>query len=179
VQILHHRRDLVVVPIRGNVDTRLKKLERGEVDGLILAAAGLKRIGADHRISEYLPPEVCVSAPGQGALCLETRLLDPVNERISRLHHVSTALEIAAERAFLKHLGGGCELPIGARAWADGEQLRLIGFIADMEGTKLFRGEISGSTAGSEKLGQELAQRLLEQGAAEVLSQNKSASEVL
>jgi hydroxymethylbilane synthase len=169
-QILHYRRDLSLLPIRGNIDTRLKKLDRGEVDGLVMAVAGLKRIGEEKRVSEYLAPEICLSAVAQGALALESREGDPVMDQVAFLHHLPAAMEVLAERAFLRRLGGGCQIPVGARAWIDGEKVRLMGIVADINGHSLFRGEISGSSSEGEKLGQELAERLLKNGADEFLT---------
>jgi len=170
-QILYHRPDLVVEPIRGNIDTRLKKLERGELEALVMAGAGLKRIGCESRISEYLSPQICLSAVAQGALALETREGDPVIEQVSFLHYPPTATQILAERAFLKRLGGGCQVPVGARAWTDDEQIRLLGVVCEHNGCRLYKGEIAGSIADAERLGRGLAERLLEDGADAVLCQ--------
>lgn len=167
-QLLSFRPDLSVVPIRGNVDTRLKKLERGEVDALVMAAAGLKRMGWESRIVEYLEPEVCLSAVAQGALGLESRLDDPVAAQVSFMNHAATALEVLAERAFLKRLGGGCQIPVGARAWVSGNKIRLMGMVADPDCRRVYRGEISGSVEAGEELGRKLAEELLCQGAGEI-----------
>ncbi len=169
-QILHHRPDLAVLPIRGNIDTRLKKLERGEVDALIMAAAGLERLGCGQRISEYLSPEICLSAVAQGALGLESREGELLVDQIAFLHHLPTALQILAERAFLRRLGGGCQIPVGARAWTEDDRIRLMGVVCGVDGRKLYRGEIAGSTKDAEKLGRELAERLLKNGADEILA---------
>ena len=169
-QILHYRRDLQVVPIRGNIDTRLRKLDSGEVDCLILAVAGLKRIGKEGRINEYLEPEICLGAVAQGALGLETRAADAVHATLSFLHHPATAIEVSAERAFLRRLGGGCHLPVGARAHVRGAELCLSGIIADPDGARLIRGEITGAIHESERFGVKLAERLLEEGAAQILA---------
>lgn len=168
-QILHYRRDFTVCPVRGNIDTRLKKLDQGEVGGLIMAVAGLKRIGQEDRISEYLSSDICLSAVAQGALGLECRDGDSVNQKIGFLHHPSTATEVIAERAFLSRLGGGCHVPVGGRAWADQGRVRLAGVVADPEGLELFRGEIAGQSEDAEKLGRELAENLLKKGAHRVL----------
>ncbi len=168
-QILHYRRDLTLLPIRGNIDTRLKKLDRGEVGGLVMAVAGLKRIGREDRISEYLSSDICLSAVAQGALGLECRDGDSVSKDIGFLHHPPTATEVVAERALLKRLGGGCHVPVGGRAWADRGQIRLAGVVADPEGLELFRGEISGLSDDAEKIGRELAEKLLKDGAHRVL----------
>jgi hydroxymethylbilane synthase len=169
-QILHYRSDLVIVPIRGNVDTRLKKLARGEVDALVMAAAGLKRIGQEDRVSECIPPDICLNAVGQGALGLETRFDGPVNQELAFLHHAPTAVEVSAERAFLKCLGGGCQIPVGAWGCVEGSQIRLMGVVGETDGGRLVRGEITGPLAEAEKLGQELAERLLQKGADKILA---------
>ena len=175
-QILYYRPDLEVVPIRGNVDTRLKKLDRGEVDGLIMAVAGLKRIGKQDRVSEYISLDVCLSAVGQGALGLETRDGDPVNQMLTCLHHDSSAREVQAERAFLRRLGGGCQVPIGARGYIDGRQLKLMGVIGDTSGKRLLRGEVEGKAEDAERLGKELAEQLLTQGANHLLDSENAQS---
>ena len=168
-QILHHRPDLRVVPIRGNVDTRLKKLDGGECDALIMAAAGLKRIGRGERIVEYIPNEICLGAAGQGALGLESREDESVREELSFLHDPATFAEVTAERSFLNRLGGGCHVPVGARGVAEGEKFKLLGVVANPDGSFLFRGETSGCVAQAEELGRELAERLLSQGAQQIL----------
>lgn len=170
-QILHYRPDLEIVAMRGNIDTRLKKLDRGEVDGLIIAAAGLKRIGKADRISEFLAPEICLSAPAQGALCLEARANDAVQEMVSFLHDAAAAAEVTAERAFLRRLEGGCNLPVGARAFPGGVGLRLLGVVAAGDGSRLIRGEASGPVQEGEILGVRLAEELLRQGGREILPQ--------
>ena len=169
-QILHHRPDLVVVPIRGNVETRLKKLDRGEVDGLVMAVAGLKRIGHQDRISEYLSLDVCLNAVAQGALGLETRDGDPVNQMVAFLHHHPSATEVLAERAFLGRLGGGCQIPVGARGYVEGDRIKLMGVVGDASGKRLVRGEVEGKAEDAKSLGEELAERLLSQGADQLLN---------
>ena len=168
-QILHHRPDLRVVPIRGNVDTRLKKLDGGECDALIMAAAGLKRIGRGERIVEYIPDEICLGAAGQGALGLESREDESVREELSFLHDPATFAEVTAERSLLNRLGGGCHVPVGARGVAEGEKFKFLGVVANPDGSSLFRGETSGCVAQAEELGRELAERLLSQGAQQIL----------
>ncbi|HEX9445680.1 MAG TPA: hydroxymethylbilane synthase [Candidatus Binatia bacterium] len=172
-QILHCRPDLSVEAIRGNVDTRLKKMDAGEVDGLVMAAAGLNRLGLAGRVSEYLAPEICLPAPAQGALALESRAGDHAVNLAAFLRHAPTLLEVTAERAFLGRLGGGCQLPVGARAWAEGDGLRLAGLVADPDGRKLFREEITGPAESSESLGRTLAERLLSLGADKVLQDTR------
>lgn len=169
-QVLYHRPDLSVVPIRGNIDTRLRKLDQGEVDAIILAAAGLKRIGGQDRIVEYLSEKVCLSAAAQGALGLQCRTDDPVREKIMFLQDGATFLEIGAERSFLNRLGAGCHVPVGARATVTREHLHLTGVIAHPDGTELFQDEITGAAANGVELGRTLAERLLGQGADKILA---------
>ena len=169
-QVLHCRHDLSVEPIRGNVDTRLRKMDSGEIDGLVMAAAGLKRLGLEERITEYLSEEVCLSAVAQGALALECRDADDAIDVVKFLRHPPTMLEVAAERAFLKRLGGGCQLPVGARAWAEHDRLRLIGVIARPDGRKLLREKSEGRAEEAESLGSALAERLLALGADGILT---------
>jgi hydroxymethylbilane synthase len=168
-QILHYRGDLSVVAIRGNVDTRLKKLDAGEVDALIMAAAGLKRIGRADRIVEYIPEQICVSAVAQGALAIESRADDSIREQLLFLHDEKTFTEVSAERSFLKRLGGGCYVPVGARALLLASELKMTGIVADPNGSPLYRGEIAGSAATAVALGEALAERLLREGADKIL----------
>lgn len=169
-QLLHHRGDLVVTPIRGNVDTRLRKLDAGEADGLIMAAAGLKRIGHAERIGEFLPDEICVSAVAQGALAIEARDDGVVRELLGFLHDASAAAETVAERALLRSLSGGCHVPIGARARADGELLAMIAIVASPDGATLCRAQLAGRTNEADILGQRLADELRRQGAEKILA---------
>ena len=169
-QMLYYRRDLNVVPVRGNVDTRLKKLAAGDFDALVLAAAGLKRIGREDRISEYLGPDVCLSAVAQGALAIQTRLDRPARASVVFMNHRLSYLEVLAERAFLRRLGGGCQVPVGARAVARDDRIELAGMVADPEGRRLCRGKISGSSDRAAAIGNELAERLLTQGAGDLLA---------
>lgn len=169
-QLLNYRADLALVPIRGNIDTRLKKLAAGDMDGIVLAAAGLKRIGQENQISEFLDPKICLGAVAQGALGLETRDDDSLRAEIGVLHHQPTYWEVLAERAFLNRLGGGCHVPVGARAKAIGDRLELTGIIADPDGSGLFRGDIAGSVLKASEVGKELAERLLSEGGASIFS---------
>lgn len=169
-QILHYRPDLSVVPIRGNVDTRLKKLDGGEVDALVMAAAGLKRLGREERISEFISSEICLSAVAQGALGLESREEDQIRDQLSFLHDATTSAEVSAERSFLRTLGGGCHVPVGARAVVAQNQLTLCGVVASPDGRSLFRGETRGLTIKADELGRELGERLVGQGADRILA---------
>jgi hydroxymethylbilane synthase len=168
-QILNYRSDLSLIPIRGNVDTRLRKLETERLDAIVLAAAGLKRLGRQDRISEYLSPDICLSAVAQGALAIETRVDEPSRQAVAFMNHDSSFLEVTAERALLRKLGGGCHVPIAARAVVDGELINLTGMVADTDGRRVCRGSISGPTAEAVALGTALAERLLRDGAGEML----------
>jgi len=169
-QILNYRSDLSVVPIRGNVDTRLQKLMEEKLDAIVLAAAGLKRLGQQDRITEYMPPDICLSAVAQGALAIETRDDEPSRQAVAFMHHNPSFLEVTAERAFLRKLGGGCHLPVAARALIDGELVNLAGMVADTDGRRVCRGRIAGPTAQAAALGTELAERLIRDGAGEMLA---------
>ena len=169
-QLLHYRSDLSVLALRGNIDTRLKKLDAGEFDALVMAAAGLRRIGRADRIGEYLADEICVSAVAQGALGLEARSDGNVRERLAFLNDATTCAEIAAERALLDRLNGGCHVPIGARARVAGEQISMIGVVASPDGKNLCRSEIFGSIEEAADLGKRLAEQLLERGAGQLLA---------
>jgi len=169
-QLLYHRPELSVVGIRGNVDTRLRKLDGGEVDALVMAAAGLKRIGRGDRIVEFLPSEICVSAVAQGALGLQARANDSGNEDWSFLHHTPTAAEVTAERSFLSRLGGGCQVPVGGRAVVTGDEIAMVGVVASPDGKALKRGQRSGKFVDAAKLGAELAEELLRAGADRILA---------
>ena len=169
-QLLHHRGDLVVVPIRGNVDTRLRKLDEGEADALIMAAAGLIRIGRAERIGEILPDEICVSAVAQGALAIETRGDATVRQLLSFLHNSTSEAETRAERALLRSLSGGCHVPIGARARVDGNALNMIAVVASPDGATLCRAQLTGEAQEGEQLGARLADELRRQGADKILA---------
>ena len=169
-QLLHHRSDLDLLAVRGNIDTRLKKLDAGEFDALVMAAAGLRRIGRAERIDEFLSDAVCVSAAGQGALAIETRADGAARNRLMFLNDPMSAAEIAAERALLDKLGGDCRVPIGARARCVGEKLSLVGLVASPDGRQICRDEISGDAANAAELGKKLAELLLKRGAGQWLA---------
>lgn len=170
-QLLHARPDLDVQPVRGNLDTRLRKLAAGEFAALVLAAAGLRRMGWEGRITEYLEPEVMCPAIGQGALGIEARAEDRATlDALARLDDRAARLETAAERALLAALGGGCQVPFGglARLQDDG-RLRLLGVVASPDGRRLFRA--SGEGSDPAELGARVAQQLLRDGAGQILEE--------
>ncbi len=170
-QLLAARRDLLIQPVRGNVDTRLRRLDHGEFDAVVLAAAGLHRLGYTARITQYLAPDFIVPAVGQGALAIETRKNDAaVNQIVRTLDHELTRLACTAERAFLKALGGGCLVPIAAHAEIEVGLLRLTGLVANPDGSEAVRGELRGQLENAEALGQELADDLLSRGAGRILA---------
>ncbi|BBL79374.1 porphobilinogen deaminase [Rubrobacter xylanophilus] len=167
-QLLHRRPDLRVVEIRGNVDTRIRKVREGAAEALVLARAGIERLGleAPHVV---VPHEILLPAAGQGALAVAVRSGDPRLGEIRRLLNDPVAeREVAAERALLRELGGGCRVPVGARAVAVGGRVRLRGAVVSPNGKTLHEGEESGEEP--EEVGQALARRLLERGAGEILS---------
>ena len=164
------RRDLNVTAVRGNVDTRLKKLERGDFDALLLAAAGLRRLGLAVRVTETLSPEIMCPAVGQGALAIEARGDNPSILRIVKsLDDFATHQAVRAERALLLHLGGGCQLPIAAHATIDAGSLHLLGVVASPDGARLIKTEGTGPTAEPEALGARIAVDLAKQGAKALL----------
>jgi hydroxymethylbilane synthase len=169
-QLLQMRPDLEVVPLRGNVDTRLRKLEAGEVQGILLAAAGLKRLGLAGRISHLFSADRIIPAIGQGALGLELRLGDEaVLEQLRFLNDERTELTVRAERAFLKELEGGCQVPIAAHAALEDGEIMLQGMVAELDGSRVIRDRIRGERESPDEIGKELAKRLLDAGAGEIL----------
>lgn len=171
-QLLALRSDFEVVPIRGNVDTRLQKLDAGEVEALVLAKAGLERLGLAERVTEVLPLDAMLPAVGQGALALEVRADDAfARELVQPLDHPETRAAVEAERAFLEALGGGCRVPIAAYGRVEGENLVLDGLVADPDGLTVLKGCVEGVPDKAEELGHELAERLLAQGAADLLKE--------
>ena len=170
-QLLCSRRDVEFVEIRGNVDTRLRKLDEGRYDAIVLAACGLIRLGLEARITEYLPMTQMLPEPGQGALGIEAREDDDeILEMLRTLDDATSRACVSAERAFLRALGGGCRVPIAAYAQAKDGALTLDGAVVAPDGSKWLRDTMSGPASSPESLGEELANRLLAQGAKEILS---------
>ena len=162
------RPDLRLTPLRGNVDTRLRRLDDGELQGIILAAAGLKRLGLDAQIRQYLPPEVMCPAAGQGALGIEIRSGDSkVASALAFLEHPATRVATTCERALLSALGGGCQVPIGALATQSGRQLSLRAVVASPDGAQVLCEQQEGSDA--TLLGESVARALLQRGAQGIL----------
>jgi hydroxymethylbilane synthase len=170
-QLKSLRNDLVVKDLRGNVDTRVRKLDDGQYDALILASAGLIRLGLQDRISAAITTAEMLPAVGQGAIAIEIRADDEVaTEATSKLNHRETELACRAERAFLRSLGGGCQFPIAAHAVVEGDLLKLEGLVAKPNGDVILRDRSSGSLNQPEVIGSELAERLLSCGAGELLN---------
>jgi hydroxymethylbilane synthase len=171
-QLLKVRPDLEMVVIRGNVETRIKKLETEQLDAVILAAAGLKRLGFTDHVTEYLSTDFSIPAIGQGALGIECRLTDEtIKETIDFFNHPDTAHAVRAERALLWRCEGGCQVPIAAHGEVKGDVLTLTGFVASVDGSRSVKAKISGPAVDGEKLGIALAEQLLKDGAHEILSE--------
>ena len=171
-QLKHLRPDVRVKDLRGNVDTRLRKLDAGEYDALILASAGLRRLGLGRRISAAIETDVMLPAVSQGSLGVQTRADDAeTNARVSRLDDAATRTAVLAERALLRKLGGGCQVPIAAHARVEGGRLRLDGLVASLDGSRVIRDSIETDTLEADAAGDALAARLLERGAGELLSE--------
>jgi hydroxymethylbilane synthase len=167
-QLLARRRDLRVEDLRGNVDTRLRRLREGAFDAIVLAMAGLVRLGRAQEVTQPLDAGAFLPAPGQGVIGLECRLGDrAVAEAVAPLHHAPTHRAVTAERGFLAALGGGCNVPLGAHAVADDGALRLRAFVADPEGRTILRADVRG--ANPDELGRWAARELLGQGASALL----------
>jgi len=169
-QLLHWRPDLAIVPVRGNVDTRLRKLETDGLDGIVVAAAGLVRMGWEGRITDIIPPEISLPAVGQGALGVEMRSDDEEAHTLFQpLTCTATQAAVTAERTFLARLQGGCQVPIAAWATVDDSRLCLRGMISDIDGLTLLQGERWGLVHAPEQVGTVLAEELLQRGGEAIL----------
>jgi hydroxymethylbilane synthase len=170
-QLADRRPDLRIEPLRGNVNTRLAKLDAGEYDAIILAAAGLMRLGFESRIRGRIAPQDSLPAIGQGAIGIECRSADPrTNDLIAPLHHRDTADRVLAERAMNARLHGGCQVPIAGHALIEGDRLVLKGLVGTPDGSRILRAESEGPRADWEAIGTRVADDLLAQGADEILS---------
>ena len=171
-QILKYRPDLQTVDLRGNLDTRIKKLENQEMDAIILATAGLKRLGLEQYITQILPIEICLPAVGQGALAIESRQDDvEVLAVLEFLNDSETIAAVTAERAYLREVQGGCQVPVGVHGEVNGDQLLLEATILKIDGTREVREQICGSSSEAEELGIKLAQQMLAAGGKEILDE--------
>jgi hydroxymethylbilane synthase len=177
-QIRKLRPDLEVLNLRGNLDTRLRKVKEGTYDAIVLAAAGLRRMGWESQATVYLDPGEFVPAVGQGALGIEVRQADAdVRRLLAPLHDASTAVAVAAERSFLKELQGGCQVPIGGYAWVTDGSVELTGIIASLDGSETFRGSLRADTEQAEQLGARLARQILEAGGRRILDEVYGSSD--
>jgi hydroxymethylbilane synthase len=169
-QLLHARPDLTIVMLRGNLDTRLKKLREGQFDAIVLAAAGLRRLAWAHEITEYLAPQISLPAIGQGALGIEGRRDDHfIHALLAELNHAPTKTAVLAERALLHRLQGGCQVPIAAHATLTGRQVILEGLVSSVDGKELIRDTVEGAVEDPESIGVQLAERLLARGGDKIL----------
>ncbi len=174
-QLLAQRPDLKIEPLRGNVDTRLKRVADGELDAIVLACAGLVRLGWESRITARLPVTTSLPAVGQGVIGIECRRDDArTRSALAALDHADTHTVLAAERAFAERLGGSCQSPIAAHAALDGAGLGLEGLVAEPDGSQVFRDRIHGAATDAAALGRELAERLLSAGAGALLERLRS-----
>lgn len=166
---------IVIKDIRGNVNSRLQKMEDGYCDAMIMAAAGLQRLELEHYITEIIDPEIIVPAVSQGAIAIEIRMNDPEVELLmQKINHPETWNAVTAERAFLAHLQGGCQVPLGCFSKVENNTLTLKGFVASVDGTRFINEIISGEISEGAALGVQMAEKMLEKGALEILSQIKS-----
>ncbi len=171
-QLLHYRSDLELIPLRGNLDTRLKKLEALKLDGIILALAGVKRLGFEQKVTEIISTDISLPAIGQGAVGIETRRDDlEVEEQIRFLNDKDSSIAVSAERACLKKLEGGCQVPIAAFAQVSGATLRIDGLVGTIDGRRILREHLEGRSEEAELLGTKLADILLGKGAKEILDE--------
>jgi hydroxymethylbilane synthase len=169
-QLRRLRNDLQLLPVRGNLDTRLRKLEQGDWDAIILAAAGVHRLGWKERITAYFQPEELCPAVGQGALAIEIQeSAERVRGAVLPLDHAPTHAAILAERAMLRRLGGGCQVPIAAHATQSGRGMHVVGVVASIDGSVVIRAAADGPSDHPEALGTRVAEDLLRQGAEEIL----------
>jgi hydroxymethylbilane synthase len=174
-QLRHARTDIVIQPIRGNLDTRLKKLESENFDALVLAAAGVKRLNLEHKITEYLDTAIMLPAIGQGALCVEIRKDDPTTGPVvAAMEHAPTRAIVTGERAFLRRLEGGCQVPIAGHGIIKKGTFTLTGLVADIDGGLVIKGEKSGPIESAETIGIDLAEELLDRGASDILEKLKT-----
>jgi hydroxymethylbilane synthase len=179
-QILAVKPDAAIVPLRGNLETRIKKLESGQLDAVVLAAAGVKRLNLADKITQYLDIRLMIPAVGQGALCVEIRDNDPDMETlVSCLNHGETHCVVTAERAFLKKLEGGCQVPVAAYGEINGAGLSILGMVAELDGSAVIKHRASGPVSEPEMIGVELAQHLIDMGAGEILAKLKSGDLIL
>ncbi len=175
--LLHVNPGIVLKDIRGNVNTRLQRMEEGYCDALVMAAAGLQRLGLDRYITEIIDPEVIMPAVSQGTIAIEVRANDPeVDNLLKPLNHKETWRAVTAERAFLSRLQGGCQVPLGCYSRCEGDELVITGFVASIDGRAMLRETISGKLNNPQAAGVKLAECLLQRGAGKILEQNRGTN---
>jgi hydroxymethylbilane synthase len=174
-QLLNFRDDLTIIDLRGNLDTRIRKLNMTDLDGIVIAYAGVKRLGFEDLISEIISFEIMLPAIGQGALGIEIRKGDKeIYDIVKNLNHKESFQAISAERSFLRRIHGGCRIPIGAYAYINNNTLTLEGMISNLDGTKIIRKKIQGKSIEAELIGIKLAEEILNSGGKEILQDLKS-----
>ncbi len=177
-QLMNYRPDLQIEDLRGNLNTRMAKLETQDYDAIVLAFAGVDRLGWGEKITQRIPYEISLPAVGQGSVGIEIRENDEeILNIVKRLDDLDSSLAIRAERAFLRTLEGGCQIPIGSLATVEADTITLKGLVASLDGTTILKDEITGSVEDPEKLGNDLAQRLIKQGASKILCEVRQAFE--
>ena len=170
-QLLSINKNLKILPIRGNVDTRIQKMLDGNYDGLVMAAAGVKRLGLEKHITEFFDLDTMLTAPGQGAIAIEIRNSDDnLKKLLSKLNHDETNMCVSAERSFLKTLGGGCHVPFAAFASIKNEKMKINAFVGSLDGELTIKDCISGDKENYLRLGEEIAQRILVSGGEEIIN---------
>lgn len=174
--LLNLNKDFQIIDIRGNVNTRLQKMENGYCDAILMAAAGLQRLGLDNYITEIIEPDVIIPAVSQGVIAIETSKENAyINNLVTQINHLPTWKEIIAERAFMRTLQGGCQVPVGCYTRVSGEEISLTGFVASTDGRKYIKEKVAGTTKNAEELGKELANKLLGMGGDVILKEVRFA----
>lgn len=177
-QLLNWRADFTLVDVRGNLDTRIRKMKEGQFEAIIVSSAGVDRMGWQDLITERIPPDILLPAVGQGTIAVEVRTNDDYMTGLtSIINHRPTQLAILAERALMRRLEGGCQVPVGALGKADDDKLELQGIVASLDGKRLLKDSIQGASAQAESLGTALADKLLAQGADEILKEIRAATD--
>ena len=172
IQLLQILPDIEIIPIRGNLDTRIRKIETEDLDGIVVAAAGMRRMGLAGQVSQYIPVEWMVPSAGQGILGIEVRRNDSdIKNLVSFLNHSDTVIELTAERAFLERLGGGCQVPIGAYCRKQGDRLILRGLLGTVDGSLIISDELRGSCTEAAEMGRTMAENILTRGGREILAE--------
>lgn len=172
IQLQNLLPDVEIVPIRGNLDTRIRKIVTEDLDGVVVAAAGMRRMGLAKEISQYIPIEWMIPSAGQGVLGIELRKDDKeTKDLVAFMNHLDTAIELSAERTFLKRLGGGCQIPIGAICKKQGDRLILRGLLGSVDGSVIISDEVKGFSEDAEKMGRQMGENILSRGGREILEE--------